>query len=422
MKPLPLVGHALALLRRPLEFVTSLEGDLVELRLGPQRAVMVRSPELIQQVLRDTRTFDKGGRVIDKVRTLMRDGLATCAAADHKRQRRLVQPAFHHSRIAGYADIMTAEAAAWRPGPTVDVNAEIQAMAARITGRTLFSSDLGGDVVAEVQRSLNVVNRGIYQRSVAPFGIIEKLPLPRNREFWAAQDRLRSVIDGIITSYRRAGVDHGDVLSMLLAASDESGDALSDAEVHDQVMTLLIAGVDTVANLLVWLVYELTRNPLVHKRLRAEVDDVLAGRPTSYSDLPALEYTTRVITEGLRLHPPVWLGTRVVTADTVLNGRSIRAETTVLYSPYALQRDPTVFPDPLVFDPDRPKAPLSSVVAFGAGARKCIGDHYALIEATLVLATLVSRWEFRPVSDEPIRPVTQVTLSTGPLPMTVTAR
>lgn len=416
MKPLPLVGHALELLRRPLEFVTSLEGDLAEIRLGPQRAFLVRSPELLQQVLRDTRTFDKGGRVIDKVRTLMRDGLATCSYADHKRQRRMVQPAFHHSRLERYAAIMSGEIRTWRPGPVVDVNAEIQTIAARITGRTLFSSDLGLEVVAEVQRSLDVVNRGIYRRSVAPFGLVEKLPLRRNREFRAAQRGLRDVIDGIIGAYRRSSVDHGDVLSMLLTPE------VSDAEVHDQVMTLLIAGVDTVANLLVWLIYELARNPLVEQKLHGEVDTVLGSRVAAFEDLPALEYTSAVVREGLRLHPPVWLGTRVVTADTVLGGQSMRAGTTILYSPYALHRDPSLFSAPLEFDPSRPKPPVSSMIAFGGGARKCIGDTYALTEAVLVLATLAARWEFRPLSDAPVRPVTQVTLSTGPLPMHATPR
>ncbi|MEU3752697.1 cytochrome P450 [Streptomyces olivoreticuli] len=427
---LPLVGHALLLGRRPLEFLTSLPalGDLVELRIGTKQAFLPCHPELVQKVLLNARVYDTGGPVKEKARPILGNGLITSDWADHRRQRRMVQPAFHPARIATYAGVMheecAAHAATWEAGKPVDISDAMQGLTARVTARALFSTEMAPHSVAEIQRSLPVMVEGAYRRAVDPTGLLAKLPLAANREFDAALGRLHALIDGIVGDYRRTGEDRGDLLSALLAArDDEDGGQMSDQEVHDQVITLLLAGVETTASALTWAWHLLAAHPEAERRLHAEVDEVLAGRTPTYADVPKLAYTQRVFTETLRLYPPAWMYTRMTTEDTELGGHRLRAGTDILISPYVIHRMPGLFADPEDFDPDRwlperaKDVARGSYLPFGAGSRKCIGDVFGMTEATLALAALASRWRLRPVPGVAVRPRAQMSLTAGPLPM-----
>ncbi|WP_406277919.1 cytochrome P450 [Streptomyces sp. NBC_00191] len=428
---LPVLGHAIPLLRQPLEFLTSLpaQGDLVEVRLGPRRAFMVCRPELVQQVLLDPRTFDKGGPLFEAARLLVGNGLVTCGWAEHRIQRRLVQPAFHPSRMASYVGVMCEEIdaalAAWEADRAFDLNAALHALTIRVTMRTLFSTTIGSRAVTEVQHCLPVILSGIYKRMIAPIGVLHSLPTPGNRQFDQARARLRTVIDETVQARRSAGSDTEDLLSILMGAQDEeSGRRFTDDEIRDQVMTLLIGGTETTASTLAWACHLLGRHPEAEQELQAEVDNILGGRLLpAFHDLPALDHTRRVVTEALRLFPPAWILTRTATVETELAGKPLAPGTIVLFSPYVLGRDPRVFPDPERFDPDRwlpgrvSSAQRGAMVPFSAGSRKCIGDSFGMAEATLALAAVSARWQLRPVPGTAIRPKPKAALNTGPLLM-----
>ncbi|MFJ1866890.1 cytochrome P450 [Streptomyces sp. NPDC088097] len=432
---IPLLGHALRMGRDPLRFLSSLAdgADLVELRIGPNRAFLPCHPDLVQQVLVNARVYDTGGPVKDKARPILGNGLITSDWADHRRQRRLVQPAFHTARIAAYAEVMQEEVRAqadrWRAGQVVDVSEVAQALTARVTARALFSTDIAPRAVAAIQHGLPVIVRGAYRNAVDPTGLVGRLPTAANRQYARALRGMHRLINRIVEEYRRKGEDRGDLLSALLAAEDPAGGGrLSDQEVHDQVMTLLLAGIETTASALTWAFHLLGQNREVESRLHAEVDRVLGARPPVYADLPALGYAQRVFTETLRLYPPAWLYTRTTTVATELGGLELRPGDDILISPYVLHRLPGLFSDPERFDPDRWLPERAKDVArgaylpFGGGSRKCIGDVFGMTEATLALAAVSSRWRLRPLPGTRVVPRPQMSLTSGPLPMRVEAR
>ncbi|GAA2337229.1 cytochrome P450 [Streptomyces violaceusniger] len=428
---LPLVGHALLMGRKPLTFLASLpaHGDLVELRLGPRPVYLPCHPELVQQVLVNARVYDTGGPVKEKAKPILGNGLITSDWADHRRQRRLVQPAFHAARIAKYAEVMEreceAESTAWTARRPIDVSHEMLALTARVTARALFSTDMAPHAVAEIQHCLPIVVEGAYRQAIDPTGLLAKLPLAANRRFDDALTRLNQLIDRMIDDYKASDDgDRGDVLSALFAAQDdETGGTMSDQEIHDQVMTLLLAGIETTASALSWTWFLLGRNPRAEAALHAEVDEVLGGRAPTYADVPRLAYTQRVFSEALRLFPPAWLFTRTTTETTELGGRRLPPASDVLVSPYVLHRDPALFPRPESFDPDRwlperaKEVTRGSYLPFGGGSRKCIGDVFGMTEATLALAAIAGRWRMRPIPGTKIRPRPQMSLTAGPLRM-----
>ncbi|MFI9824357.1 cytochrome P450 [Streptomyces sp. NPDC052013] len=430
---LPLIGHAIRLSRRPLQFLSELPvyGDLVEIRLGPRRAYMACHPEVVRQLLLTPRTFDKGGPLIEQARRLVGDGLITSEWASHRRQRRMIQPAFHPARIPGYASMMCQDIEAtlgsWLPGQIVDVRDAMHNLTLRITARTLFTTSLSTDAMSEFVENLGVVMPGIYKRAAMPFRWMDKLPTPENRRFERARTRMRGLVSQIIEQ-RRTRNDHDDILSVLLNARDEStGESLNDREIHDQIMALLVAGSRPPGDAMAWAFHLLAEHPAVESRLQTELDSVLAGRPPEFEDLPRLPYTARILTETLRLHP-AWIVTRTTTRETELAGHRLNAGTTVMYSPYLLHRNPDLFPDPEQFDPDRwlPEranaVPHGAMLPFGAGNRKCIGDKFGMTEAALAIATIASRWQLRSAPGTTVRMTPKASLGPGPLPMVPTPR
>ncbi|MEG3628217.1 cytochrome P450 [Streptomyces poriticola] len=412
--------------RRPLDFLESLpvHGDLVEIRLGPRRAWVACDPRLVHRILMDPRTFDKGGPLYDRLRTLMGDGLVTCRQDDHRRQRRMLQPAFRPSRAADCTRVVTEETEAvcrgWRAGQRVDVTAEMLALTTGVTSRLLFSDSLDAGRAAAVRACLAVVVRGLFVRTVVPVDALYRLPTPGNRRYRHAVLRLHTLIDAIIAERRRGPSRDGqdDLLGTLLeAAAGDGADAPTEREVRDQLVTLLLTGVESTAMCLASAFGLLADHPEAERLLHDEVDGVLAGRPApGPGELERLVHTRCVVTETLRLRPPGWLFTRITTRETELAGRILPRGATVLYSPYLLHHRAASFPEPEQFRPERwlpdrdTPVPGGAMVPFAAGSRKCIGDALAMAQATAAVAAVARDWRLRPVSGPAGRPRPAATL------------
>lgn len=411
---LPVLGHGLKLRGRLLEFLESLpqHGDLVKIRLGTQPAYVVCHPDLVQQVLKDDRTYEKGGPQIEKLREFIGVGLASAPHDSHRRQRRLMQPAFHKGRMAEYARVIGEEvettSSSWREGITTDIQRDMYAFSVRTTVRTLFASGWDVEGIDEVRRSIDVAFGGVYKRVMAPLGVKEKLPLPSNRRYARALATLVSTLDEVIDQNLKTPDDSGTMLGSLITTQHDNGDALSAQELRDSALTVMVGGSDSTSALLSWTMHLLAQHPDAARRVMKESDEVLSGRTATWDDVPKLEYMNRVLKESLRLYPPVPLLTRAVTRDTVLGGHRIPAGTTVIYSPYLMHRQPGLFDEPARFDPDRwldeaPTPCRGAYVPFGLGARQCIGNDFAAMRGVLTVSTWYGRWRFEPDPGSPVR-------------------
>lgn len=432
--PLPLLGHGLQLQRRPLEFLAELHRQpepLVRIKLGSKDAYVVTTPELIDPLLRGKGAHSvEKGTFFEAMRVVLGDGLVISAEPKHMRHRRLMAPAFHRERVAGYVRIMseaaTAMVAGWRDGERIELDVELRALAMRIVAKALFSSEIGEEVVAESLRSFPIIVAELPKRTMMPW--LARIPL-RNREFDAAVRRLLAVIDRLIAEYRSDGTDHGDMVSMLLAARFDDGSGLSDREIRDEVMTMYAAGFETVSNTMAFAFHELGRRADVRERIEAETAHVLAGGPVTAETIRSLEYTERVVTETLRRYTPPWLGMRETIAELELGGVAIPPGVAIIYSPYTLHNDPRYFDDPADFDPDRWTPDYRKSVTrsgafqpFGIGNRNCIGEPFAWYEAVTILATVAARAHLEPVPGAEVREVARAALQVTRLPMTVRLR
>ncbi len=385
-------------------------GELVYLRVGPQHIYLVSDPAAIKDVLVTNQAQFKKSRMLERARMLLGDGLLTSEGELHKRQRRLVQPAFHRERLAGYAAIMSERAAQcrerWTAGEHLDISREMMRLTLAIVARALFSANVDSEA-DEIGAALTEVF-GMFETILLPFSEwIEKLKLPPMRRFYRARERLDATIYRLIAERRAHDDTHddttdtGDLLSMLLAARDEDdGGGMTDQQVRDEALTLFVAGHETTAVAAAWAWYLLSQNPEAEMRFHAEIDQVLGGKLPGLEDLPRLRYTEGVFAETLRLYPPAWAVGRRTLGDYRLGEFTIPAGAIVLMSPYAVHRDPRWFPDPLKFFPDRwltedSTRPKFSYFPFGGGARVCIGERFAWTEGILLLATIAQRWRLR---------------------------
>jgi cytochrome P450 len=428
----PLVGHTPSLLRQRFGFTSALrnEGTLVKVYLGPLPTYVVTSAELVHQVLvAEGGKFEKGA-LFDRFRPFFGNGLAMSNGSFHRRQRHLVQPTFHRARIAHYAATMVRIAAeltdSWQPGQIVELDRIMHQLAVTTIGSTLFSTDLGRAAIAEAQRSMPIVIQQGMIRALSP-AVLAKLPMPGNRRFDEAIARLRRIVHEVIATGRAEGIDHGDVLSMLLMARDEDGEGMNDQQVYDEVVTLLTGGIETTALALGWFFHEIARHPQIEHRFHEEIDTVLDGRPVTIDDLPKLEYTRRITSEVLRQYP-IWLLMRRTLEEVHLGGFRLPPGTEIVFSPHALHHDPRYFPAPGRFDPDRwtperaASLPKGAYIPFGAGARQCIGNVFAQTEIAIGAATIASRWRLVPVAGRPVRIKVTGAANPSQLPMTVRAR
>lgn len=401
-------------------------GDAVVFRFGLSHLVLFNHPRLIEEVLvthaQDFRKSD-GTR---RLRSLLGDGLLTSDGETWRRQRRLSQPAFHRARIAGYADTMVADAChmldTWRDGETRDVHQDMMELTLQIACQTLFGVDVAEDV-GVVRAASEVLGLHFQSRMTSLLFLLpDTVPTPGNRRYQAAVRALDELVYRIIAERRRDGTDRGDLLSMLLQARDTEAAAgseawLSDREVRDEVMTFLLAGHETTALTLAWACYLLDQNPATADRLWDELDRELGGRPPRLDDLPRLRYLDAVVSETLRLYPPAYLTGRQALRDVTIGEYHLPRGVAVLISQWVMQRDTRYFDDPTAFRPERwldgrlaRELPRFAYFPFGGGQRQCIGNTFALLEANLVLATLLQRVRPRLVPGHPIEPFAVITL------------
>jgi cytochrome P450 len=429
----PVIGHGVRLLRDPLRFLRSLpaQGELVALRVGGLSMVVVCDEGLTRQVLLEDRIFDKGGLVYERIREVVGNGVASCPYADHRRFRRLIQPAFHPHRLPGYANRMTEQlvrhTAGWRDGQVIDLYRDMMVLNVRIGLETIFSGALPPRVQREAADDVAAFLAGAYRRAVTPEAL-NRLTTPGNRRYFQARERLRGTLADLIAQ-RRGSPDTGDLLSALLAPARQDGvDApLSDEEVIDQLITFFVAGVEPAAGAVSWASLLLSRAPGSLRRFHAEVDAVLEGGPARHEHLRMLPFTRNVITETFRMYPAGWLFTRELTEDTVLGGHRLPAGVTVAYSPYLIHHRTDLHAAPEVFDPDRwpagdrPPVNRASYIPFGGGPRRCVGEQFGFVQACLALASIGSRWILEPV-DREVRPAAELALRPKNLRVTCVAR
>lgn len=418
----PLLGHTPALLRRGFGFTQGLRvhGDLVRVYLGTLPMYFVTTPELTHRVLVTESTSFRKGAMFDKFRPFVGNGLANSSGSYHLRQRRLIQPAFHRDRIARYAETMRTAVSAlsdsWQPGEIREINEDMQGLAVTIVGEALFGTEMGGSAIEEARRSIPVILRQGMIRALSP-ELVGRLLVRGNRRFNQAAQRMHAVVSGLIDGWRADGVDRGDLLSMLLMARDSDGVTMTDQQAYDEVVTLLSAGIETSALALAWLFHEIGQHPDVERRVHEEIDQVLAGRPVTFDDVPKLTYLRQVITETLRMYP-VWILMRRTLRSINLGGVRLPEGTEVTISPHALHFDPRSFTDPTRFDPDRwvpdraTDMPRGAFIPFGAGTHQCVGNTFAQLEMAVTVATIASRWRLVPVPDRPL----EVTYSNAAYP------
>ncbi|HQU16157.1 MAG: cytochrome P450 [Gammaproteobacteria bacterium] len=423
----PLLGVLPQLRRDPLAFLTQAaarHGDVVKLRLGPRRALLVTGPELIHRVLHNSEGRYGKAAFYDKLVPVIGHGLVTSDGPFWRRQRRLVQPAFQRGRLAELCALVCAVAgervAAWadiaRRGAALSMHRETMALTLEMAVRAFFGTGLGGD--AEVVRAaVAELQLGINRRMWAVTGLGARLPTAANRRFRAACAALDRIVYRVIGEGRAGAAQGGALLAMLLDARDEdTGEGMSDRELRDEVMTLLLAGHETSATVLAWTWYRLARHPEWAQRVAREAREVLGERDPVYDDLSRLPVTRMVLEETMRLYPPAWFLARTAVEDDTLAGIRVPAGTTILLSPYVTHRHPEHWEAPNEFRPERfdpqraVERPRYRYFPFGAGPRRCVGEAFAMMEMQFAVAMAARRLRFAAASGGAVTPMALVTL------------
>ena len=399
-------------------------GDFVQTRLGPVRMLLVYHPDAIEELL-VTRNRDFTKSVgLRRLRPLVGDGLFLSEGDTWLRQRRLVQPAFHRQRLAGYGDVMTAftrrHVAGWKDGSVVDMQAEMMALTQAIVAKTLFDADVSGDAF-EAGQAAEVVMRDFGDRLQSLWVLPYWLPTPRNLKSRRAVRHLDALVHRIIEERRASSQDRGDLLSMLVDAQDaDDGTRMTGRQVRDEVMTLFLAGHETTAAALSWTWYLLARHPEAEARLADELRTALDGRAPATSDLPRLRYADMIVTESMRLYPPAYGLGRQAARATEIAGQPIARGDIVVVPTYVVQRDARWFEEPAAFRPERwdgdlaRRLPRFAYFPFGGGPRQCIGNGFAQMEAVLLLATIAQGFRLSLMPGRRITPTPYVTLRPEP--------
>jgi cytochrome P450 len=403
-------------------FLSKEFGDIAHYKIGRQHILFLNHPEYIREVLVvQNENFIKE-RTVQRMKMLLGEGMINSEGAQHRVQRKAAQPAFHRQRVAGYAEQMVAEALAvsefWRDGQEIDIAQEMMRLTLRIVAKTLFDTELGGEV-RELTEAINDIMR-MYNFLVAlpAVDLLVHLRMPGVAGFAKAKRKVDAVVYRMIEAHRQRANVSGDLLDMMLRSEEDfpSEAGTPNESLRDQVITIFLAGYETVANALIWTWYLLSQHPEAERKMCEELAGVLAGRTPTVEDVPKLRYLEMVLAESMRLYPPAWAMGRRAQNDFTLAGYRLPAGTTVLVSQFITHRDARNFPDPLRFDPERFAAggraafPKFAYFPFGAGARQCIGEAYAWTESILILATLAQKCRLRLVPGQRIEPQALITL------------
>jgi cytochrome P450 len=394
-------------------------GDIAHYKIGWNHIVFLNHPDYIREVLVVQNDNFIKERTVQRSKMLLGEGMITAEGAQHRTQRQVAQPAFHRQRIPEYANAMVREAIRtrdnWRDGEQRDISIDMMHLTLNIVAGTLFATDLR----EEVEELASAINRimGLYNFLVmlpAAEWLVHVRP-PGLAAFVRARKRIDAVVYRMIETHRRRGHNGGTLLDMMLAASPDRS-AESEKSLRDQVITIFLAGYETVANALSWTWYLLSENSACERRFHEEIDRELQGRPPTFEDIPRLRYVEMVLAESMRLYPPAWAMGRYARNDFRLGEFLLPAKTTVLTSQFIMHRDARFFPDPLRFDPERftPEAKARrtkfTYFPFGAGFRQCIGESFAWMEGVLLLATLGQKWKLQLVPGHRVEPEPLITL------------
>ena len=397
-------------------------GDLVHFRAAGRDVFQCNHPELVHEMLVRDAPRHHRGIVMQRARFVLGEGMLTSEEPLHMRQRRLSQPAFHRDRIAGYGEIIGRYALTmtdrWQHGSTRDLHADMLLLALSIVGKCLFDTE----VDAEVKRVAAAVDAfmGFLPLAFLPFSkTILRLPLPLMRRIRNGEAELTAMIDGMIQRRRAEPGDRGDLLSMLIEAVDpevdreinsglataENPGRMSDRQVRDECLTLLLAGHETTANALSFALWLLATHPAIQDAVHAEAVAVLRDPIAAAADYPALPFTRAVFAEAMRLYPPVWVTARTAAQSYEFRGFAIRPGALLLAPQIAIHHDPRFYPEPERFDParfledgNRAERPRLAYFPFGAGGRQCIGEGLAWMEGVLTLATVLRDWRLAPTA------------------------
>jgi cytochrome P450 len=405
----------------PLEYFSKVAreyGDIAGLRVLNFRSIFINHPDTIEEVLvTNARRYSKG-RVLRANRHVFGEGLLTSEGDFWLRQRRLAQPAFHRVRIASYAGTMVEYTQrlleGWHDGEERDAHQEMMRLTLQIVGKTLFDADVERDA-QDVGKSMELLLEigANFRRTIF---VPHWLPTPANLRVKREVAQIEKILYRIIAERRASGRDAGDLLSMLLHAQDEDGSRMTDRQLRDETITLFLAGHETTASTLSWAWWLLAQNPAVEVRLHEELDAVLGDRPPSLDDTPRLVYTGHVVTEALRLYPAAWGMARLAVEDHELAGYPVKKGMGIAMAQWVVHRDPRWYDAPEEFRPERwesdltKRLPRFAYFPFGGGPRQCIGNAFALMEATLILATVAKKFRMRLVPGHPVAPLASITL------------
>jgi cytochrome P450 len=419
-----LTGNLLDYTRDHLGYLTRCAreyGDVVRLRFINVPVYLLNHPDHIEYVLvSNNRNFIKSrGERISL--SFLGEGLLTSEGSFWRRQRRLVQPAFHRERINTYGEVMVERAgqmaAGWQDGETRDVHRDMMRLTLEIVARTLFGASLKTADFEEVSAAVAVITERFTGRGGVFFQVPQRVPTPGNLRFRQALRTLDGIIYGIIQERRASEAgSRDDLLSILLAARDEAGDRMSDEQLRDEVMTVFLAGHETTANALSWTWCLLAEHPEVEAKLHEELDETLAGRTPTVEDLLRLHYTDMVVRESLRLYPPAWAFGREAVGDCEIGGYYVPAGTQLIMSQWVTHRDPRYYENPMEFRPERwaeglaDRLPRYAYFSFGGGPRLCIGQSFAKMEAVLLLATIAQQFRLYQAPGEQAVPQPSITL------------
>lgn len=429
-------ANYLAIYRDLLGFLTKAAdefGDITHVQFGHTHTVLLNNPDYIQDVLVTHAKDFTVNEILRRAQLFLGHTLFSTTGDFHMRERRLLQPYFLKHHVAAYTDVMANSVRktrdAWQDGAQIDVLHEMMKVALSIAGMAMVGEDLG-ELSDDFSESALDAMRFVGLMTTLPFGgLLEKLPIPAAHRFHKEHARLTGVVQEIIVHRRRSGVERDDILGKMLRAQKDHGDWLTDIQVRDELLTMLLAGHETTATGLSWTWHLLAQHPEVEARLHAELDQVLGTRIPSADDIPKLTYTEMVFAESMRLYPPAWIISRPVLRDYELAGYRFPTGTVFYICMHILHRRPELWPDPERFDPERmthearAKRHHYSYIPFGGGPHQCLGEAFAWLEGILVLATFAQMWRLRPTPGYKAELEPLITLRPkGGMPMTLEKR